>query len=930
MKLTTVVGFGGTNAHVIVEEYKPAKNQSERLPSGNSSTLGLPVVLSAKSEKSLRKSMERMLEFINTNPSLDVLDLASTLLRNQSLLPFRYSVSGHTQNSITAALSAAVRDSKLTATVNSDTRTICGDRVSILGIFTGQGAQFPGMMKELLSTVPYVKEIVADLDRSLQTLPSEYRPSWTLREQFLLDEASSNTLLAVYSQPLCCATQIVLVQMLAAAGIKFNTVIGHSSGEIACAFATGLISAFQAIRVAYLRGLTSRFAGSDRGEGAMLAAGVSFQDAQELCELEAFEARICVAASNSPDSTTISGDKESILQVQDILEDESKFSRLLKVDKAYHSHHMQPCVTPYLDALVACGCATADGAAEHSVAWYSSVHTGTKMKLDNVTADYWKDNLLKPVLFMQALEEAAMEHQLDVAVEVGCHPALKAPALSTLKGIGIDDFPYTGCMQRGANDLDAFCGALGYLWQQFTVLDPADVNTFIATAGGKKPKDISKSLPNYPWDHSKIHWSESRTVNRFLHGPRPHLLLGTPTAFSTASVLQWRNIFRVKDHDWMQGHGLQGQALFPAAGFIIMAMEAGIVAAESRPVKLLEVFDTSIDRAIIFEDDTSPAEVVTTAKIFPDESDATRITLGFTIDSCLNKETKLSTSAHGRVVVTFGNSSSNILPSVREDYPHMNDLDINYFYRELDALGYCYDGLYRCIFEMRRADGKSAGTLPNLPLNDQQEPMVLHPATLDLSFQTIMGAYSHPGDKRLRSLYVPVHVDRIAVIPGVSKTAPFVSDKLHFSTANTYDKGDFFAGCVDATDDSSDRAPIFCVENLVLKPLSPPTASEDHRAFTTTFWGPFLPDKLLDDPDLWATEEDRRIMPIIERIVYSYIKKFLNALTVEDRENATAPQKSYIHWYDNVMTDVAAGRHRWYNESWESDSSEYIEQLCQE
>ena len=923
-----MVGFGGTNAHVIVEEYIPAKSQSELLQPGDGSTLGLPVVLSAKSDRSLRKSMESLLEFISTSPSLDVLDLASTLLRNQSALPLRYSISGHTKDSITAALLAAVRDPKLEA--SSDIKTNRGDTLSVLGVFTGQGAQFPGMMQGLLSTVPYVKEIVADLDRSLRTLPSQYRPSWTLHEQFLLDEASSNVLQAAYSQPLCCAAQIVLIQMLAAAGIKFTTVVGHSSGEIACAFATGLITASQAIRVAYLRGLTSQFAGSNRGEGVMLAAGVLFEDAQELCELKAFEGRICVAASNSPDSTTISGDKDSILQVQDILEDESKFTRLLKVDKAYHSHHMQPCAIPYMDALEACGCAVADGADELSVAWYSSVHTGTQMKLGNVTADYWKENLLNPVLFMQALEEAAMEHQLDVAVEVGCHPALKAPSLATLKGIGIDDFPYTGCMQRGVNDLDAFTGALGYIWQRFTPLDPIDVNTFISTVCVKKPKMISKSLPRYPWDHSKIYWSESRAVSSFLHGPRPHLLLGTPTAFSTASVLQWRNMFRVKDHEWMQGHGLQGQALFPAAGFIIMAMEAGIVAAGNRSVELLEVFDTSIDKAIIFEDETNPAEVVTTAKILTDSSDATRITLGFTIDSCLSKEAKLSTSAQGRVVVTLGASLSNILPAVRGDHPHMNDLDINYFYRELDALGYCYDGSYRRISEMRRADGKSAGTLPNFTLIDQREAMVLHPATLDLSFQTIMGAYSHPGDKRLRSLYVPVHVDRIAVVPGVSKTAPLVSDRLHFSTSNTYDKGDFFAGCVDATDDSSDEVPIFSVENLVLKPLSPPTASEDHRAFTRTCWGPFLPDKLLDDPELWATEEDKRIMPIIERIVYSYIKNFLAELTGEDRANATAPQKSYIHWYDNVMADVTAGRHRWYNESWENDTPDYIEELCQE
>lgn len=874
--------------------------------------------------------MERVLELINTSLQLDLLDLAWTLLRKQSALPLRYSFAGHTKESISVALAAAIKETKLEA--NLGPRNVSNDKLSILGIFTGQGAQWPGMMKGLISTIPYVKDIVAELDHSLQTLPAEYRPSWTLYEQFLLDNTTSNVGKASFSQPLCCATQIVLIRLLVAAGIKFTTIVGHSSGEIACAFVAGLISALQAIRVAYLRGLTSQYAGSPRGEeGTMLAAGVSFEDAQELCELEAFEGRICVAASNSPDSTTISGDEDSVIQVQGILEDESKFARLLKVDKAYHSHHMLPCAAPYVKALEDCGCAVADGDESSSVAWYSSVHTNTRMGLSDVTAEYWKDNLVSPVLFMQALEEAAVEHlPLDVAVEVGCHPALKAPTLSTLKGIGLEELPYTGCMQRGVNDVDTFTGALGYLWERFATWEPIDADKFVTTVSPAKPKSLSKALPKYPWDHSRIYWSESRAINSFLHGPRPHLLLGSLSASSTASVLQWQNIFRVKDHEWMQGHGLQGQALFPAAGFVVMAMEAGIYVAGHRPIQLLEVLDLSIDKAIIFEDETSPAEVNLTAKIVSDPSDTDRVTLSFSIDSCLNKETKLSTSAQGQVVITFGPASSDSLPPVQGEHPHMIDLDINYFYRELDALGYCYEKSYRSISHMRRADSRSAGSLPNFRLEDRGRLLVLHPATLDLSFQTIMGAYSHPGDKRLRSLYVPVHVDRIAIVPGLCATAIESSDRLCFNTANTYDRGDIFTGCVEAFDASNVKAALFHVENLVLKPLSPPTASEDHRAFTTTFWGPFMPEKFLDDPKLWATEQDKQVMPIIERIVYFYVRKFLCELTAEDRRDATAPQRSYIHWYDNVMVDVAAGRHRWYDKSWEDDTAEYIQQLCEE
>jgi acyl transferase domain-containing protein len=923
-------GFGGTNAHVIVEEYKCGNNYSVPLSPEASTTRGLPLVFSARSETSLRSTIEGVLELVKTRPEINILDLAWTLLRKQSVLPVRHTVAGHTREAICLALADAIKETKLEASLSP--KNVNKDQLHILGIFTGQGAQWPGMLKGLILTIPYVKDIIAELDNSLQTLPTEYRPSWTLYEQFMQDEATSNVSQASFSQPLCCATQIVLVRLLAAAGVKFTTIVGHSSGEIACAFAAGFSSASQAIRVAYIRGLMSQHALSPRGEeGAMLAAGVSFEDAQELCELDAFEGRICVAASNSPDSTTISGDADSIIQVQGILEDESKFARVLKVDKAYHSHHMLACTAPYIKALIDCGCAVADGDESSCATWYSSVHANGRVQLSDVTAEYWKDNLISPVLFMQALEEAAIEHRpLDFAVEVGCHPALKTPSLSTLKRIGLEELPYTGCMQRGVNDVEAFAGALGYLWQRFANFEPIDTDKFVAKVSPERPpQSLSKTLPQYPWDHSRIYWTESRAINTFLRGPRPHLLLGSLSPSFTTSIFQWQNVFRLRDHEWMQGHGLQGQALFPAAGFVTMAMEAGIYVAGERSIELLEVLDLSIDKAIIFEDETSLTEVILTAKVVSDPSDAKQITLSFNVVSCLSKETKLSTSAQGQVVITFGPASSDSLPPAQGEYPYMIDVDVDYFYRELDALGYTYDKSYRRISAMKRAGNRSAGTLPNLRLQDGERPLVLHPATLDLAFQTIMGAYSHPGDKRLRSLYVPVHVDRIALVPGLCAAALESSDQVHFNTANTYDKGDFFAGCVEAFDTSNGRAVLFHVENLVLKPLSPPSASEDHRAFTKCIWGPLMPDKVLDDPELWATEQDKEIMPIIERAVYFYVKKFLRELTDEDRRNATAPQQRYMYWCDNVMADVAAGRHRWYETSWEADTPGSIQRLCE-
>lgn len=876
--------------------------------------------------------MKQTAQFIKSSPDVDMLDLFWTLLRKRSILPYRQTVVGSSRESITLALENAISENA-SSEPSLRSFTTSQEKPRLLGVFTGQGAQWPGMMRSLIPAITHVRDIVAELDHSLQTLPAEYRPSWTLYEQFLLEDEASNVTKASFSQPLCCAVQIVLVRLLAAAGVEFTTIVGHSSGEIACAFAGDFISASQAIRIAYLRGLTSKYASSPNGgEGGMLAVGTSLEDAQELCELEMFQGRICVAASNSPDSTTISGDADALAELQTILEDESKFVRMLKVDKAYHSHHMIPCSSHYIKALKDCDCDVADGAGS-SVAWYSSVHQNRRMKASDVTAEYWNDNLVSPVRFMQAVEAAAIEHKsLDAAIEVGCHPALKAPCLATLKTVLSEEMPYTGCMQRGSDNVQAFASAVGYLWERLD-LNAIDPDSFITKviAPGKSLRSLSKALPRYPWDHSRTHWNETRAIKAHLHGQKPHLLLGSLSASSTVSTSQWHNTIRPRDHEWLQGHALQGQAVFPAAGYIVMAMEAALQMAGGRSVQLLEVLDMSIDKAVTFEDENSPAELIVAVDTIVSQPD--QIKFSFTIDSCLAKESKPSTSATGQLVVTFGDSSSNVLPPSNDDPPHLTTVNIKNFYRELDELGFDYSKDYRCIYNLGRADAKATGVMAFPRLDDGSRPIVLHPASMDLAFQTIMGAYSAPGDKRLRSIYVPVHIDRISLVPALcasvaeSDSAPIV----HFNTENTYDKGDVLAGDATVFSSGEDKQVLYRIENLLLQPLSKPSEAEDHKAFTKTVWGPLKPEALLDNPDLWATEQDKQVIPIIERICYFYMKDFVSQLTEEDRVNATLPHQRYIYWNEHVSAKVKEGTwHEWYDPSWESDTREQIEQLVVE
>lgn len=336
------------------------------------------------------------------------------------------------------------------------------------------------------------------------------------------------------------------------------------------------------------------------------------------------------------------------------------------------------------------------------------------------------------------------------------------------------------------------------------------------------------------------------------------------------------------------------------------------------------------------KDENSLVELNLTVNVTskPDQNDIS--TLDFSIDSCLAKESELSTSAKGCMIITLAHTSSLssrdaglILPAPEEEHPQMNRVDVKSFYKELDLMGYDYSKDFRCLKTMRRADAKATGTFTFLKLQDagRNQPLLMHPAPLDIAFQTVIGAYSSPGDRRLRSLYVPTHIDRISLAPSPClAAAESGTDKLAFNTTNTYDKGDFLSG--DITVFSLEKT-LPHVENIIYKPFSPPTASTDHRIFAKWFWNPLTQEKFLDDPTYWATEQDKKVIPIIERIVYYYINSFLDKLSSADYENTAPHLKRQIDWCKHVQNEARSGRNLWHDESWESDSHAELRELCE-
>ncbi|GJC88447.1 hybrid PKS-NRPS synthetase fsa1 [Colletotrichum liriopes] len=423
------------------------------------------------------------------------------------------------------------------------------------------------MIAKLVATVPMAREILRQLDSSIATLPADHRPGWTLSHALSKnDENSDNNIWqsrfneAAFSQPICTAVQIILVDLLRAAGAKFHAVID-------AAHAAGFLTARDAIRIAYYRGFFATKLAVGLG-GKTLAVGTSLEDAEELCQLHDFTGKLSVAAHNAPSSVTLSGDAEAVVRAEAVFLEEKKFARVLRVDTAYHSHNMMVCAEAYLGGSNRVRSPSSlqppegDGTLPQ---WFSSVYGGQQVSSSTgqgLGGQYWVDNMTKPVLFYTAIQTCLTAATFGTntimgVVEVGPHPALQAPATESIHQVCGKDLPYSGTPRRGQDDAESFSNVSEYLWTRFV---PNCVNL-----GRFQEASCVYSTTSRLWNHDRVLWAESRLVKLFSKNPgRPHDLLGLDMAEGTVEEMRWRNVLKINELKWLAGHPLQGQIAFPA------------------------------------------------------------------------------------------------------------------------------------------------------------------------------------------------------------------------------------------------------------------------------------------------------------------------------------------------------------------------------
>lgn len=934
------VGFGGANAHAILEEYGlPTSSSSPE--DEKSSTSFSPFVFSALTETSLVVLLEKYSEILKTRPhGINASDLAWTLHTRKSQLPTRVSFSAGTIQQLSAKIDNKLAAAKKNADTTIGTRTSGKNATPrILGVFTGQGAQWPAMGARLIQSSDFVRQRIQDLEESLATLPPADRPAWSLREEMLAGADTSRIADAALSQPLCTAIQVVLVDLLQTAGVSFASVVGHSSGEIGAAYAAGFVSAHDAIRIAYYRGLYARLAGNTNNgqKGAMLAIGTSLEEAQELVNLQAFKGRVAVAAHNSSSSVTLSGDADAIVHVKKLLDEQKKFARLLKVDTAYHSHHMLPCCDIYVDALRTCGIQV-NGDRNNTCTWFSSVAPSTKgmEPLQELQDIYWKENMANTVLFADAVNNAiSSDEQINLVLEIGPHPALKGPAMQSISNVRANPIPYSGVLSRGNDDVEAFSDALGFLWTHLGS-KAVDLQSFDkAVTRQPRSQKLVVDLPSYQWDHGRVHWSESRRSKK-IRGRKeaPHELLGVLSPESNSHDMRWLNVLKVSEISWMEGHQLQGLVVFPAAGYISMAIEACRSLAGNKTVELFEVHDLSIPRAVTFEEgDASGVETLTTLTAIERHADQT-ITADFSIYSAPNVSTgsdhDLELVASATVKIFLGKPDLATLPCIStvEDY-NMSEVDPDRVYAMFSELGYGYTGSFRGLSSIKRRLNLATALVDTYAYSDDESTFYLvHPSMLDVAIQSSMLAYSSPGDERLWSLHVPTNIRTIRVNPEVCNSLPTSGSRVPISTTLD-DNSDLFSASIDMFGEDGQQGMIQ-VEDLVLNPFAPATEAEDRWMYSSTTLDVAFPDvsSFVNSTSSHTPVDEVEVATACERISYYYMRKWKSEITDDEWANSSQPHHQHLLDLVNyTLSRASSGQHPTLRKEWTNDSVEDIEVL---
>lgn len=682
-------GFGGTNAHVVLEA-APASAAPPRHGPTAQRPCALPI--SARDKTALRSYVEAYDELLQDS-STDLAELCASAGLHKD---------HHAEQLVVIADSSAQMRERLNQWMTSEEPVpgaIAGRQRpaerELVFVFTGQGSQWWAMGQQLLQREPVFRRQVEEIDALFQKLSG-----WSIIDEMVRSEETSHIDQTAIAQPAICALQIGLCELWKSWGITPTRVVGHSVGEVAAAYCAGALSLADTVRVIYHR---SRLQDTTAGHGRMLAAGITPQEARTL--IGDLGDRVHITAINSPGLVTLGGDTEPLEQLGARLEREGRFMRWLKVNYAFHTHQMEPIRHDLLSSL-------AEIKPQPSRIPFLSTVTGGLFPGEQLNADYWWHNVRRPVLFEPAITKS-IQAGCTVFLEVGAHPSMQSSLNECLAAQNAEG-RVLHSLARKTDESASLLTNLAQLHQCSVRIDWAAVNQ----VAGRMVH-----LPSYPW-HYENHWLDRRDESLTRLEPVRHAFLHKrlPAARPT-----WQCDLDLRVFDYLQDHQIWDGVVFPAAGYAEIGLE---IAAELFPDEPYAVEEIDLVKALFVSADGVP-----TMQVVFDSSDRS-----YQVFSRADEKQEWELHATGRLVLV----TAEVPFAPAADLDELRDsltggLTHDQLYAEIGWLGYQFGPNFSQIEQVHSVPGEALARIATPESMAAATGYRFHPAVLDACFQATHG-----------------------------------------------------------------------------------------------------------------------------------------------------------------------------------------------
>ncbi|CRG83761.1 Lovastatin nonaketide synthase [Talaromyces islandicus] len=933
-------GFGGSNAHIVLDDAFNFLKQHGL--SGNHATVELPpptstlpvngmeahdiqyelpmpklFVVSAHDKAGVKRVASAYSSFLEKSSKKALLgtfaaDLAHTLNTRRSALPYR------------SFWTASNRDQL----IQVEERVVPAQQVvdkPVLGfVFTGQGAQWAGMGRELLKYSAFR----ISLTRSENYL-KKIGSTWSLEEEICCAKDMSRINTPEVAQPATTALQIALVDLLRSVGVQPAAVIGHSSGEIAASYTQGTLSAAEAIRIAFFRGIcAARLSQTQDRAGGMISVGISKDDAATYIEeiARAHGRRgLDIACINSQKNVTVSGDETQVDALREILDGKKIFARKLAVPVAYHSFHMEDISALYRE-LIGPLDSSPPVPTSHTI-MVSSV-TGQQVQArDMRSVEYWVKNLTSPVRFSTAFNKICtktgkVRKKLDCShlsqigvnfiLEVGPHSGLQAPIRNLLELLPWSGgITYSSLLQRGKNAAETFLTSIGNLYCCGVPVDLSAVNRL----GESLPrrKKVIHDLPEYPFNHKTSYWHESRIASQLRLDNRGKLdLLGKPALDWNPLEPRWRNIIRASELPWVQDHVVNGVIMYPAAGMVVMAIEAANQMADpNRKISGFQLKDISFLRALVIP--TGESGVETHLYLSEETSSWTK----FRLSSFDNG--RWHENCHGLIKVEYETGTQNKLDRFSKRHNEITkscilDVDHDRLYKTASDSGLVFGPTFQTTHGGRISKNREAISLVNLytwPTNEYPQSHVVHPTTLDGIFHLTLAILSDGGRKDIPTA-VPSGIRRIWIAKnGLSTPCGDPDVKVFACVTNMHKRGH---ECDIQALNTAGTVFLAQIDGLQSTIVRTKSADQAHRH--TLYHLDTVPDiDFLDKTQLssYCAQAERGPDPLdyhldLNFVLYAFLDKTMQSLGDIDHTKLKPHVLRYIEWVQHQLNQYQKGQ----------------------